>query len=322
MKEPQKLMDQIRNKIRIRGYSIRTEKTYMDWNKRFILFHNKKHPKNMGAQEVEQFLTFLAVNRNVAASTQNQAKCAILFLYKEVLNINLEWLGNIKNAKTPELLPVVLTKNEVNRVIPFLDGAYWIMTNILYGAGLRVMEGVRLRVKDIEFEMNQIIVRNGKGKKDRVSVLPGIIKNPLILHLKKVKALHDKDLKEGYGEVYLPYALERKYPSANKEWTWQYVFPAKKRSVDPRSGKIRRHHIGEKALRRVIRKASIAAKIYKQVGPHTFRHSFATHLLEAGYDIRTVQELLGHKDLRTTMIYTHVLNKGGKGVISPADVLL
>jgi integron integrase len=275
----------------------------------------------MGATEVERFLSYLAVKGNVSASTQNQAKCAILFLYKEVLNIELDWLKNIKSAKQSERLPVVLTKKEVQLIISFLEGIYWLAVNIFYGAGLRLMECVRLRVKDIEFEMNQIIVRDGKGKKDRVTVLPETVKKPLQYHLIKIKALHEKDLSEGYGEVYLPYALERKYPNANKEWGWQYVFPAKKRSVDPRSGKIRRHHIDEKSLQRAIKKAVKTAKIYKPASCHTFRHSFATQLLEAGYDIRTVQELLGHKDVRTTMIYTHVLNKGGKGVIRPADIL-
>ncbi len=315
------ILDQLRNKIRRYGYSIRTEKAYADWNKRFILFHNKKHPNDMGAPEVERFLSYLAVNGNVSASTQNQAKCAILFLYKEVLNTELDWLKNIKGAKQSERLPVVLTKKEVQSIISFLEGVYWIAVNILYGAGLRVMECARLRVKDIEFEMNQIVVRDGKGKKDRVTVLPEKVKKPLQCHLEKVKALHEKALSEGYGEVYLPYALERKYPNANKEWGWQYVFPAKKPSIDPRSGKIRRHHIDEKSLQRAVKKTVKTAKIYKPASCHTFRHSFATHLLEAGYDIRTVQELLGHKDVRTTMIYTHVLNKGGKGVISPADVL-
>ena len=315
------ILDQLRNKIRRYGYSIRTEKAYADWNKRFILFHNKKHPNEMGAPEVERFLSYLAVNGNVSASTQNQAKCAILFLYKEVLNTELDWLKNIKGAKQSERLPVVLTKKEVQSIISFLEGVYWIAVNILYGAGLCVMECVRLRVKDIEFEMNQIVVRDGKGKKDRVTVLPEKVKKPLQCHLEKVKALHEKALSEGYGDVYLPYALERKYPNANKEWGWQYVFPAKKPSIDPRSGKIRRHHIDEKSLQRAVKKTVKTAKIYKPASCHTFRHSFATHLLEAGYDIRTVQELLGHKDVRTTMIYTHVLNKGGKGVISPADVL-
>ena len=316
-----KILDQLRNKIRRKNYSIRTEKAYVDWNKRFILFHNKKHPREMGAHEVEQFLTHLAVNMNVSASTQNQALSAILFLYKEVLEIELEWLQNVKRAKKPERLPVVFTIKEVKSVMVHLDGIYWIMAYLLYGAGLRLMECVRLRIKDIDFENNQITIREGKGQKDRVTMLPEIVKDPLCQHIAKVKTLHEQDLAQGFGEVYLPYALERKYPRANKEWGWQYVFPSKKRSVDPRSGKIRRHHIDEKSLQRAVKKAIILAKVNKPASCHTFRHSFATHLLESGYDIRTVQELLGHKDVNTTMIYTHVLNKGGKGVISPADIL-
>lgn len=316
-----KILVQLRNKIRRRGYSIRTEKSYVDWNRRFILFHDKKHPKDMGEEEVEQFLTNLAVRYNVAASTQNQAKCAILFLYKEVLNQNLDWLTNVKSAKRSVRLPVVLTKSEADSILSALDGVYWTVGHILYGAGLRIMECVRLRVKDIDFEMNEITVRDGKGKKDRRTVFPQVIKDALARHLIKVKAIHLNDLSEGFGKVYLPFALERKYPNANKDWGWQYVFPSKKRSVDPRSGKIRRHHIDEKTIQRSIKKAVRILPINKQVTCHTFRHSFATHLLESGYDIRTVQELLGHKDVRTTMIYTHVLNKGGQGVISPSDQL-
>ncbi|CAB1056457.1 Integron integrase IntIPac [Olavius sp. associated proteobacterium Delta 1] len=316
-----KNLDQLRYRIRRCGYSIRTEKTYVDWNRRFILFHNKKHPKSMGAEEVEQFLTDLAVRCNVAASTQNQAKCAVLFLYKEVLNQDLEWLKNVKSAKRSERVPVVLSRSEVEPVLSTLEGVYRIAGHILYGAGLRIMECVRLRVKDVDFEMNQITVRDGKGKKDRRTVMPQVIKDALMRQLLKAKALHENDLSEGYGEVYLPYALERKYPNANKEWGWQYVFPSKNRSVDPRSGKTRRHHIDEKTVQRAIKKATKILRIHKQVSCHTLRHSFATHLLESGYDIRTVQELLGHKDVRTTMIYTHVLNKGGQGVISPSDQL-
>ena len=234
----------------------------------------------MVAAEVEQFLSYLAVRCNVAASTQNQAKCAILFLYKEVLNQGLDWLQNIKSAKRSERVPVVLSKSEVEAVFPSLEGVYWMAGHILYGAGLRIMECVRLRVKDIDFEMNQIDVRDGKGKKDRRTVFPQVIKDPLKRHLKKVKVLHENDLSEGYGEVYLPFALERKYPNANKEWGWQYVFPSKKRSVDPRSDKIRRHHIDEKTIQRAIKKAAKKLHINKQVSCHTLRHSFATHLLE------------------------------------------
>ena len=316
-----KILDQLRHKIRLCGYSIRTEQTYVDWNRRFIVFHGKKHPKDMGEEEVEQFLTHLAVRRNVAASTQNQAKCAILFLYKEILKQDLDWLKNVKSAKRSERVPVVLSKSEVEAILSSLEGVYWMAGHILYGAGLRIMECVRLRVKDIDFEMNQITVRAGKGKKDRRTVLPTLIKKDMSRHLIKVKALHENDLSKGYGDVYLPFALERKYPNANKEWGWQYVFPSKSRSVDPRSGKTRRHHIDEKNVQRAIKKAAKILRINKPVSCHTLRHSFATHLLESGYDIRTVQELLGHKDVRTTMIYTHVLNKGGRGVVSPSDSL-
>ncbi len=275
----------------------------------------------MGAKEVEQFLTYLAVENRVASSTQNQALSAILFMYKELLNIELPWLVGLTRAKRPEKVPLVFSKKEVQNILANLDGTYWIMAHLLYGAGLRLMECVRLRVKDVDFEMNQITVRDGKGKKDRVTMLPDIVKLHLREHLQKVKIIHQQDLSEGFGEVYLPYALERKYPGASKEWGWQYVFPSRKRSMDPRSRKIRRHHINEQSLQRSIKSAVKAAKTVKPGSCHTLRHSFATHLLESGYDIRTVQELLGHKDVRTTMVYTHVLNKGGQGVISPSDSL-
>ena len=322
MIEKPRLLDRLRDRIRLKHYSIRTEKAYLDWNRRFILFHNKKHPRNMGTQEVEQFLTYLAVNGRVASSTQNQALSAILFMYKEVLKIELPWLSDVTRAKRPEKIPLVFSKNETRKLLANLDGTYWIMAHLLYGAGLRLMECLRLRVKDVDFDMNQITVRDGKGKKDRVTMLPEIVKLHLQQHLEKVIIIHKQDLSEGYGEVYLPYALERKYPRANKEWGWQYVFPSRKRSLDPRSNKIRRHHINEQSLQRTVKKAIRTIKLIKPGSCHTLRHSFATHLLEAGYDIRTVQELLGHKDVRTTMIYTHVLNKGGQGVISPSDQLM
>jgi integron integrase len=321
MIEKPRLLDRLRDRIRLKHYSIRTEKAYLDWNRRFILFHNKKHPRTMGTQEVEQFLTYLAVNGRVASSTQNQALSAILFMYKEVLKIELPWLSDVTRAKRPEKIPLVFSKNEIQKLLANLDGTYWIMAHLLYGAGLRLMEYLRLRVKDVDFGMNQLTVRDGKGKKDRVTMLPEIVKLHLQQHLGKVKIIHKQDLSEGYGEVYLPYALERKYPRANKEWGWQYVFPSRKRSLDPRSNKNRRHHVGEQSLQRKIKKAIRTTKLVKPGSCHTFRHSFATHLLESGYDIRTVQELLGHKDVRTTMIYTHVLNKGGQGVISPSDQL-
>ena len=321
MIEKHRLLDRLRDRIRLKHYSIRTEKAYLDWNRRFILCHNKRHPRTLGAQEVEQFLTHLAVNGRVAPSTQNQALSAILFMYNEVLKIELPWLNNVTRAKRGEKIPLVFSKKEIQKLLAHLDGTYWIMAHLLYGAGLRLMECLRLRVKDIDFDMNQITVRDGKGKKDRMTMLPEVVKLHLQQHLKKVRILHKQDLSEGYGEVYLPFALERKYPRANKEWGWQYVFPSKKRSLDPRSNKIRRHHINEQSLQRAVKRAVRTTKIAKPGSCHTLRHSFASHLLEAGYDIRTVQELLGHKDVRTTMIYTHVLNKGGKGVISPAGTL-
>ena len=321
MIEEPKLLDQLRDRIRLKHYSIRTEKAYLDWNRRFILFHNKKHPRTMGTLQVEQFLTYLAVNGRVASSTQNQALSAILFMYKEVLGIELPWLNDVTRAKRPEKIPLVFSKNEIRKLLANLEGTYWIMGHLLYGAGLRLMECLRLRVKDLDFDMNQIAVRDGKGKKDRLTMLPEIVKLHLKQHLDKVKIIHKQDLSEGYGEVYLPYALERKYPRASKECGWQYVFPSRKRSLDPRSNKIRRHHINEQSLQRTVKKAVKTIKLAKPGSCHTLRHSFATHLLESGYDIRTVQELLGHKDVRTTMIYTHVLNKGGQGVISPSDQL-
>ena len=273
----------------------------------------------MGKSEVSQFLTHLAVNRKVAASTQNQALSALLFLYSHVLDQPFDWLEDVERAKKPSRLPVVFTKEEARALLRQLDGSKWLMASLLYGSGLRLMECLRLRVKDIDFGYDQIVVRDGKGQKDRVTVLPQALKAPLERHLSKVKALHEKDLKEGFGEVYLPFALEKKYSRASREWGWQYVFPAARRSKDPRSEVIRRHHLDETVLQSAVKEAIRAAGITKPGSPHSFRHSFATHLLEAGYDIRTVQELLGHKDVTTTMIYTHVMNKGGKGVKSPLD---
>lgn len=316
-----KLLDQVRGKIRLKHYSLRTEQTYVDWIKRYILFHGKHHPRDMGAGEVEAFLTHLAVAGKVAASTQNQAKSALLFLYKEVLEIDLPWLNNVERAKAPKRLPVVLTRDEVQAVLSGLDGTHWLIASLLYGSGLRIMEGVRLRVKDVELSRREILVRDGKGFKDRVTMLPESLVNPLKAHLQRVKVLHDQDLAGGYGAVYLPYALEKKYPSAAREWAWQYIFPSAKLAVDPRTGETRRHHLQDQAVQRAVKQAVRAAGLTKPATPHTFRHSFATHLLEGGYDIRTVQELLGHSDVSTTMIYTHVLNKGGKGVQSPLDCL-
>ena len=315
-----RLLDQVRDRIRLKHYSIRTEDTYVEWTRRFILFHGKRHPREMGPGEVESFLTHLAVQGRVSASTQNQAKSALLFLYKEVLGEELPWLDNIETAKRPARLPVVLTVEEVTAILAGVDGAGGLILKLLYGTGMRILECLRLRVKDINFTKREIIVREGKGFKDRVTMLPASLTESMQAHLNRVERLHVADLAEGYGEVYLPYALERKYPKAAREWGWQYVFPSVKRSVDPRTGAVRRHHAHEQNVQRIMRRAVRAAGIAKPATPHTLRHSFATHLLEAGYDIRTVQELLGHADVSTTMIYTHVLNRGGRAVRSPLDV--
>jgi integron integrase len=316
-----KLLDQVRGKIRLKHYSIRTEQAYTDWIKRFILHFGKKHPRDMGAAEVEQFLTHLAVNGRVSASTQNQAKCALLFLYKEVLAIELPWLDNVEQAKAPKRLPVVLTRDEIQAVLSRLTGTQWLIASLLYGTGMRIMECLRLRVQDVDFKRSEILIRNGKGSKDRVTMLPLSLVAPLQAHLLKVRELHENDLAQGFGAVFMPFALERKYPAAAKEWIWQYVFPTTKLSTDPRTKKVRRHHVLEQSIQRAVKQAVRDAGLTKAATPHTFRHSFATHLLEGGYDIRTVQELLGHSDVSTTMIYTHVLNKGGRGVLSPLDIL-
>lgn len=319
---PPKLLDRVRSAIRTRHYSIRTEEAYVQWIRRFVLFHNKRHPSSMGAEEVNAFLSHLAVEGNVAASTQNQALSALLFLYKEVLGEPLPWLDEIVRARKPHRLPVVLTPEEVAAVLGHLSGTYWLMGVLLYGAGLRQIECLRLRVKDIDFERSEITVRDGKGKKDRMTMLPETAKNALRSHLLRVRHLHESDVKGGNGRVWLPDALARKYPNAELEWVWQFVFPSGSLSTDPRSGIERRHHAHEKGMQRAVREAARAAGIPKRVSCHTFRHSFATHLLESGYDIRTVQELLGHADVKTTMIYTHVLNRPGtRGVRSPADFL-
>ena len=320
---PRRLLDQVRDRIRVKHYALRTEQTYIDWIKRYIVYFGKQHPATLSAGHVERFLSHLASERNVAASTQNQANSAILFLYKEVLGVELPWLDDITQAKTSKRLPVVLTRDEVARALARLPpGVHQLVCGLLYGGGLRVLEALRLRVKDVEFALGEIIVREGKGFKDRVTMLPRSVADDLRRHLESVRALHQLDLAEGYGDVYLPYALDRKYPNAGREWAWQYVFPAAGRSTDPRSGVIRRHHLGDQAIQRALRQAVHDAGIAKPATPHTLRHSFATHLLEGGYDIRTVQELLGHSDVSTTMIYTHVLNKGGRGVASPLDGLL
>ncbi|MCK9619938.1 MAG: integron integrase [Methylobacter sp.] len=316
-----KLLDQVRGKIRLKHYSIRTEQAYTDWIKRFILHFGKKHPRDMGAAEVGQFLTHLAVNGRVSASTQNQAKCALLFLYKEVLAIELPWLGNVEQAKVPKRLPVVLNRDEIQAILSRLTGTQWLIASLLYGTGMRIMECLRLRVQDVDIKRSEILIRNGKGSKDRVTMLPLSLVAPLQAHLLKVRELHENDLTQGFGAVFMPFALERKYPAAAKEWIWQYVFPAAKLSTDPRTKIVRRHHVPEQSIQRAVKQAVRDAGLTKAATPHTFRHSFATHLLEGGYDIGTVQELLGHADVSTTMIYTHVLNKGGRGVLSPLDLL-
>ncbi|MEQ1488647.1 MAG: integron integrase [Methylotenera sp.] len=325
--EPPKLLDQVRGKIRLKHYSIRTEQAYVDWIKRFILHFDKQHPKDLGAAQVEQFLTHLAVVGKVSASTQNQAKSALLFLYKEILGSELPWLDDVEQAKTSKRLPVVLTQQEVQAILSQLSGTHHLVVSMLYGTGMRILEGLRLRVKDIDFARKEILIRDGKGYKDRVTMLPLSLVAPLQAHLAQVKILHEKDLAQGYGAVYMPFALGKKYPYAARDWAWQYVFPSGKLSVDPRSldengaGETRRHHVQDQAIQRAVRQAVVDANLTKPATPHTFRHSFATHLLESGYDIRTVQELLGHSDVATTMIYTHVLNKGGRGVSSPLDGL-
>jgi integron integrase len=314
-----RLLDQVREAIRRHHYSYRTEQAYVHWVKRYILFHGKRHPQEMGADEVTAFLSHLALDRSVAASTQNQALAALLFLYSEVVGRVLPWMESITRAKRPVKVPVVLTRDEVRALLAQLDGTKWLMASLLYGAGLRLRECLHLRVKDIDFGYHQITVRRGKGDKDRVTMLPAPLADPLRSHLARVHALHERDLEQGYGEVEMPGALSRKYPRAGRDWGWQYVFPSRKLSVDPRTGVIRRHHVYDDVLPRAISQAARAAGVVKPAGCHTLRHSFATHLLQAGYDIRTVQELLGHQDVSTTMVYTHVLNKGGRGVSSPLE---
>lgn len=316
---PQRLLDQVRGRIRRRGLAIRTEQVYVDWIRRFILTNGKRHPRDMGEREVEWFLTKLAVEGKVAASTQNQALSALLFLYREVLKQDLPWMENIRRAKQPERLPVVLTIDEVMRVLDQMSGVHHLMASLLYGSGIRLMECVRLRIQDIDFVRREVLVRSGKGGKDRRTMLPNMAIPALQLHLAQAKAMHDRDVSSGHGSVWLPGALARKYPNAAQEWIWQYVFPSRSRSIDPRSGVERRHHLDEKGLQRSVRMAVQAAAIDKHATCHTLRHSFATHLLESGSDIRTIQELLGHADVSTTMIYTHVLNRGGSGVVSPLD---
>ena len=317
-KEP-RLLDQIRARCRLRHYSIRTERAYVSWARRFILANGRRHPRDMGVVEVEAFLSTLATRDDVAASTQNQALSALLFLYREVLGIELPWMESVVRAKRPQKVPVVLSHDEVARLLAVLDGQPWLMAALLYGAGIRLMECVRLRVQDVDFGRREILVRNGKGGKDRRVPLPQRLYERLREQVDRVGLQHQADLLAGRGEVYLPHALSRKYPNAARELGWQYVFPSPRHSVDPRSGASRRHHLDEATLQRAVKAARVRAGIHKPATCHTLRHSFATHLLEAGHDIRTVQELLGHKDVATTQLYTHVLGRGAGGVLSPLD---
>ena len=316
-----RLLDQVRHRIRVKHMSIRTEEAYVDWARRFILFHNKRHPLNLGPSQVEAFLSHLAIERKVAASTQNQALAALLFLYREVLAVDLPWLDGLTRAQSTRRLPVVLTPREVRDLLHELSGTMHLVAALLYGTGMRVLEGLRLRIKDVDLERREITVRQGKGDKDRVTVLPEFLVLPLRQQIERAMLRHSADLHEGFGEVWLPHALSVKYRNAAKAIGWQYVFFAPKRSIDPRDGIERRHHLQPETIQRAIRGAATRAGIHKPCSPHTLRHSFATHLLQSGYDIRTVQELLGHADVSTTQIYTHVLNRGGRGVRSPLDSL-
>jgi integron integrase len=316
-----KLLEQVRQAFRTRHYSDMTEKAYVHWIKRFIFFHNKRHPVEMGEAEIGQFLSSLATRGRVSASTQNQAFNALLFLYSEVLNRKVGRIDGVVRAKRPHRLPVVLTKEEVKKVIGHMNGVPRLMTILLYGAGLRLMECCRLRIKDIDFSRNEIVIRAGKGDKDRHTMLPTGVKEVLFKHIDANRCQHQEDIRKGLGRVALPHALERKYPNAGRDWPWQWVFPAPQHYTDRITGEKRRHHLHESVLQRAVRVAVVKAGIAKPASCHTFRHSFATHLLEDGYDIRTVQELLGHRDVSTTMVYTHVLNRGGRAVRSPADSL-
>ena len=314
-----RLPDRVREEIRLRHYSIRTKEAYVQWIRRFIVFHGKRHPLEMGGAEMAAFLTHLAVEGKVAAATQNQALNALVFLYREVSKRKVEDLGDLVRAKKPRRLPVVLTPSEVSSVLSRLTGVHRLVAGLMYGAGLRLLESTRMRVKDVDFARREIIVRDGKGRRDRVTVLPQRATEALSAQLVVARALHHADLAEGYGSVYLPDALARKYPHADRDWRWQYVFPADTRSRDARSGAVRRHHLSETAVQRAVKKAVRESGVAKAASCHSFRHSFATHLLENAYDIRTVQELLGHRSANTTMIYTHVLNRGGRAVRSPLD---
>jgi integron integrase len=313
------LLETVREVLRTRRYSVRTEKSYIGWNRRFILFHGKRHPETMAELEIGAYLSHLATHARVTASTQNQALAALLFLYQQVLGRELDWLGDLVHAKRPAHLPVVLTRDEARATLAGLDGAPHLVAALLYGAGLRLLEALQLRVKDIDLQRRELTVRRGKGQKDRHTVLPGVLVEPIGEHLVRARAQHADDVARGAGFVALPDAVARKYPAAPREWAWQWVFPATRTYVDRETGQTRRHHLHETVIQRSVRTAARIAGIAKMVSPHTLRHSFATHLLESGYDIRTIQELLGHKDVSTTMIYTHVLNRGAGAVRSPLD---
>lgn len=321
MENKPKLLDQVRTRIRAKNFSMRTEQAYTFWVKRFIYYHQKRHPADMGPTEIQDFLNYLATDRNVAASTQNQALAALLFLYREVLQIDLPDVDSFTRAKRPERVPVVFTADEVQRMLARLEGSPWLVASLLYGAGLRLTEGLRLRVKDVDFGFRQIIVRDGKGHKDRVTMLPGPLAEPLRQQVARVRSIHSDDLARGLGEANLPYALKRKYPNAGRELAWQFLFPSGSISKDPRSEFVGRHHLDETIIQKAVKVALRHAEINKPAGPHTLRHSFATHLLQGGYDIRTVQALLGHRDVKTTMIYTHALQQGGFAVRSPLEAI-
>ncbi|HET8899056.1 MAG TPA: integron integrase [Rhodanobacteraceae bacterium] len=314
-----RLLDAVRGRLRVKHYSLRTEQAYVGWIRRFIIANGKRHPRLMGGVEVERFLTQLAVEGNVAASTQNQALSALLFLYREVLGIRLPWMDSVIRAKRPQRLPVVLSRAEVRGLLLAMDGRPWLIASLLYGTGMRLMECLRLRIKDVDFVRAEITVREGKGNKDRRTVLPRVLVEPLQREVERARLLHQADKAAGFGVTRLPHALARKYPRAGASLGWQFVFPSPRRALDPADGTERRHHFGEDVLSRALKAAARRADLVKPIGAHTLRHSFATHLLEDGYDIRTIQELLGHKDVATTQIYTHVLNRGGRGVLSPLD---
>ena len=318
-RRPGRLMEDVRRRLRVKHYSLRTEQAYTGWVRRFILANGKRHPRELGGAEVEGFLSRLASEGDVAAGTQNQALSALLFLYREVLGVDLPWMQTIVRAKRPRKMPTVLSREEVSRLLMVMDGMPWLLASLLYGTGMRLMECLRLRVKDVDFARSTIVVRDGKGAKDRHTVLPRSLVEPLQREIERTRLLHASDLAAGFGTVWLPHALARKYPQAPREFGWQYVFPGSRRSRDPRGGAVRRQHVDEAVLNRALKKARLRAGIFKLLSAHTLRHSFATHMIEAGYDIRTVQELLGHADVATTQIYTHVLNRGAGGVLSPLD---